>query len=102
MKPWTCAVFLALLAIAAAQTCPSPWFDAHFVALADAVITTRALDTNLTYFQEVLRFTEQEIEPLLIFPNPSQMLKENAFIKMQPSLQCDFYLLFQCHQTDGY
>ena len=62
MKPWTCAVFLALLGIAAAQTCPSPWFDAHFVVLADAVITTRALDTNLTYFREVLRFTEQEIE----------------------------------------
>ena len=63
MKPWTCAVFLALLAIAAAQTCPSPWFDAHFVALVDQTLPpTREFDPNLTYFREVLRFTEQEIE----------------------------------------
>ena len=64
MKPWTCAVFLALLSIAAAQTCPSPWFDAHFVALADEPLTTasREEDFNLTYFREVLRFIEQEIE----------------------------------------
>ena len=62
MKPWTCAVFLALLATAAAQTCPSPWFDAHFVALADQTPPTREFDPNLTYFREVLRFTEQEIE----------------------------------------
>ena len=64
MKAWTCAVFLALLGIAAAQTCPSPWFDAHFVALADEPLTTasREEDFNLTYFRNVLRFTEQEIE----------------------------------------
>ena len=64
MKPWMCAVFLALLSIAAAQTCPSPWFDAHFVALADVPLTaaSREADPNLTYFREVLRFTEQEIE----------------------------------------
>ena len=63
MKLWTCAVFLALLGIAAAQTCPSPWFDAHFVALADQIQPpTREFDPNLTYFREVLRFTEQEIE----------------------------------------
>ena len=63
MKPWTCAVFLALLSIAAAQTCPSPWFDAHFVALADqALPAAQEFDPNLTYFREVLRFTEEEIE----------------------------------------
>ena len=63
MKPWMCAVFLALLAIAAAQTCPSPWFDAHFAVLSDQnVPTTSQADPDLTYFREVLRFTEQEIE----------------------------------------
>ena len=62
MNLLTCAVFVALLAIAAAQTCPSPWFDAHFVVLADVTPTTREFDPNLTFFREVLRFTEQEIE----------------------------------------
>ena len=49
-----------------ASVCPAQWFTAEFVILADAIIPEsllqNQLDANLTFFRDIMHFTEQEIE----------------------------------------
>ena len=46
--------------------CPSDWFTAEFVSIADTVIPSSELglllDSNLTFFRTIMKFTEDEIE----------------------------------------
>ena len=52
--------------MARSSNCPTPqWFVAEFVAIMDEVISPSApisiLDSSLSYFRDVMRFTEEEI-----------------------------------------
>ena len=70
MKAYLVIISVFLVAHSAGSSlqseCPADWFTAEFVSIADTVVPSSALgltlDSNLSFFRNIMMFTDEEIE----------------------------------------